>query len=168
MAAADLTAWRKQNSDPMTVDMVMTDSSTMRAIVMIPKGKTLKDCFNVTDTFLEVECLERGTIVFQREALRSVRQCALPAADQMDKRVKAAEKLGAHTVLQIPKSAPADSISAAHDRLRDVYDPARAAAAGMPPEVIEFMAAMCRRFEAAQMELTGMLAEAPSAQKPAA
>lgn len=157
MAAADLTAWRKQNSDPMTVDMIMTDSSTMRAIVMIPKGKTLKDIFNVEDTFLEVECLERGPIVFQREALRSVRQCALPAADQMDKRIKAAEKLGAHTVLQVPKAASIDVIAAAHDRLRDVYDPARAATAGMPPEVIEFMAAMCRRYEAARVELEALL-----------
>ena len=166
MAAADLAAWRKQNSDPMTVDMVMTDSSTMRAIVMIPKGKTLKDVFNVDDTFLEVECLERGQIVFQREALRSVRACALPAADQMDKRIKAAEKLGAHTVLQVPKSATADMIAAACDRLRDKYDPARAATAGMPPEVIEFMAAMCRRFEAARSELEGLLPA--TAQQPAA
>ncbi len=157
MAAADLATWRKQNSDPMTVDMVMTDSSTMRAIVMIPKGKTLKDIFNVEDTFLEVECLERGQMVFQREALRSVRPCALPAADQMEKRVKAAEKLGAHTVLRVPKSATYDVITAAHDALREVYDPTRAASAGMPAEVIEFMAAMCRRFEAARMELEALL-----------
>ena len=157
MAAADLAAWRKQNSDPMAVDMIMTDSSTMRAIVMIPKGKTLKDIFNVDDTFLEVECLERGQIVFQREALRSVRPCGLPAADQMDKRIKTAEKLGAHAVLKVPKSATFDAIAAAHDALKDVYDPARAATAGMPPEVIEFMAAMCRRFESARMELEALL-----------
>ena len=74
MAAADLAAWRKQNSDPMTVDMVMTDSSIMRAVVMIPKGKTLKDIFNVEDTFLEVECLERGQMVFHRRHVPPRRQ----------------------------------------------------------------------------------------------
>lgn len=165
MAAADLATWRKQNSDPMTVDMVMTDGSTMRAIVMIPREKTLRDVFNITDTFLEVECLENGPIVFQREALRSVRPAALPRADLLEKRRIAADKLHAHQALGVAKTADRDAIAAAHDQLRDKYDPARAAAAGMPAEVIDFMTQMCRRLDAARAELEAILAPA---QKPAA
>jgi hypothetical protein len=165
MAAADLATWRKQNSDPMTVDMIMTDSSTMRAIVMIPREKTLKDIFNVDDTFLEVECLENGPVVFQRESLRSVRPAMLPKAGQLDKRIAAAEKLHAHQVLKVTKLADRDTIAAAHDGLKELYDPARATAAGMPPEVTAFMEAMCRRLDAARAELDAIhaLAQAPAA-----
>ena len=165
MAASDLAAWRKQNSDPMTVDMVLSDGTAMRAIVMIPREKTLKDVFNVTDTFLEVECLENGPIVFQREALRSVRPAALPKAIQLDKRLAAAEKLHAHQALGIAKIADLDTIMAAHDRLKEKYDPARAVAVDMPVEVVEFMSAMCRRGDAARNELEAILL---AAQKPAA
>ena len=165
MAAADLATWRKQNSDPMTVDMVMTDGSAMRAIVMIPREKSLKDIFNVTDTFLEVECLENGPIVFQREALRSVRPSALPKAVQLDKRLAAAEKLHAHQTLGVPKTANIDTIAAAYDLLKDKYDPARAVAAEMPSEVVEFMGAMVRRLDAARIELESIL---KAAEKPAA
>lgn len=165
MAAADLAAWRRQNSDPMTVDMVLSDGTEMRAIVMVPREKTLKDVFNVTDPFLEVECLERGPIVFQREALRSVRPASLPKAIQLDKRIAAAEKLHAHQALGVPKTASADMIAAACDRLKDTYDPARATAAGMPVEVVEFMTAMCNRIDAARKELEAILLDA---RKPAA
>jgi hypothetical protein len=165
MAAADLATWRKQNSDPMTVDMVMTDGSAMRAIVMIPREKSLKDVFNVTDTFLEVECLENGPIVFQREAMRSVRAAALPKAVQLDRRLAAAEKLHAHQALGIPKSADLEVIVAAHDQLKDKYDPARAVSAGMPAEVVEFMTAMGRRLDAARQELEAII---QAAQMPAA
>jgi hypothetical protein len=151
--ATDLAAWRKQNSDPMTVDMVMTDGSTMRAIVMIPREKTLKDVFNVTDPFLEVECLENGPIVFQREAMRSVRPASLPRAAQLEKRQAAVEKLNARQVLGLSRAAGSDAIAAAHDKLKQDYDPARAQAAGMPGEVVEYMVAMCRRLDAARREL---------------
>ena len=165
MAAADLKEWRKQNSDPMTVDIVLSDGSAMRAIVMIPREKTLKDVFNVTDTFLEVECLENGPIVFQREALRSVRPATLPKADQLDKRIVAADKLQAHLVLKVGKLADRATVSAAADRLNATYDPARAVAADMPPEVVAFMEAMCRRVNAARGELEAIY---QLAQKPAA
>lgn len=165
MAAADLAAWRKQNSDPMTVDMVMTDGSTMRAIVMIPREKHLKDVFNVSDQFLEVECLENGPVVFQRESLRTVRPAGLPKAEQLDKRIAAAEKLNAHQVLGLPKRPTADLVAAAYDTLRAKYDPARATAAGMPDEVVLFMEAMCRRLDAARdaLEAVSKPLEAPAA-----
>lgn len=165
MAAADLATWRKQNSDPLTVDMVMTDGSQMRAIIMIPREKGLKDVFNVTDTFLEVECLENGPIVFQREALRSVRPASLPKAVQLDKRLAAAEKLHAHQTLGIAKLANLETIVAAHEKLKAKYDPALAVAADMPTEVIEFMTAMGRRLDAARKELEAILL---AAQQPAA
>ena len=54
MAAGDIVAWRKQNSDPLTVDMVLTDGSTLRAVVLVPRGKTLESVFNVDSAFIEV------------------------------------------------------------------------------------------------------------------
>lgn len=156
MAAADLATWRKQNSDPVTVDMVLSDGTEMRAIVMIPREKGLRDVFNVTDTFLEVECLERGPIVFQRDALRSVRPAALPKAEQLARRMAAIEKLKPHQALGLLRAATPETVAEAHARLKAAYDPARATDAGMPAEVVEYMAAMCRRFDAANAEINAL------------
>ncbi len=165
MAAADLTAWRRQNSDPMTIDVILSDGTAMRAVVMVPRDKQLKDVFNVTDTFIEVECLENGPIVFQRGALRSVRPAMLPKADQLDKRLAAAEKLQAHLTLGITKAADRATIAAAHASLKATYDPARAVSAGLPAEIIAYMDAMGRRLDAARAELDAIheLAAKPAA-----
>ena len=103
--------------------------------------------------------------MFQRDALRSVRPATLPKADQLDKRVAAAEKLNAHLVLKVPKNADAATVAAASDRMVATYDPARAVAAEMPAEVVAFMEAMCRRINAARGELQAIheLAGKPAA-----
>ncbi len=165
MAAGDLTAWRKQNSDPATVDLVMTDGTKVRAVVMVPRDKILKDVFNVEDTFIEVECLENGVMVYARTAIRSVKPAGLPKADQLERRTKAVEKLGCHAVLELGKTASMDAVSKAYARLSAKYDSSQMTVAGMPPEVLEYLSAMRNKIDTAFAELSAIdaLVQQPAA-----
>lgn len=165
MAAGDLTAWRKQNSDPATVDLVMTDGTKVRAVVLVPRDKILKDVFNVDDTFIEVECLENGSMVFARTAIRSVKPAGLPKADQLERRSKAVEKLGCHAVLEVGRTANMETVARAYARLSAKYDPAQMTTEGLPPEVLDYLAAMRVKIDTAFAELSAIDA---LTQKPAA
>jgi hypothetical protein len=160
MAAGDVVAWRKQNSDPMTVDMVLTDGSTLRAVVLVPKGKTLESVFNVDTPFIEVETLEFGLTVFCIAAIRLVRPAQLPKADQLERKTLAAEKLGSYALLKIAKSATRLEVMDARQTAKAPYELDAAVLATLPEDVQSFMQAMIRRIDAAALEILATLPEA--------
>jgi hypothetical protein len=156
MGAPDITAWRKNNSDPLTVDMVLTDGSELRAVVMLARGKNLDFVFNIEAPFIEVECLENGPTVFAVNAIRSVRPAQLPKADQLDKRLAALEKIGNFAVLKVAKTA---TRLEAYHAAKAPYDLDDATLELMPPEVRAFFQAMTRRLDQAALEILATLPE---------
>ncbi len=159
MAAGDVIAWRKQNSDPATVDIVLTDGSTMRAVVLVPRGKTLESVFNVETAFIEVETLEYGPTVFCISAVRLVRVAALPKADQLERKAQAAEKLGAYALLKITKTATRLDVIEARQSIKAPYEPDEASMAALPEEIRAYMQAMARRIDQAALEVLATLPE---------
>ena len=157
MAAGDVVAWRKQNSDALTVDMVLTDGSGFRASVLVPRGKTLESVFNVETAFIEVETLEHGPTVFAVTAIRSVRPAALPKAEQLDRGLKALEKLGNFAVLKLPATATAAEIADAHQETRAPYDLDDAVLAALPEEMRAYAQAMQGRIDRAALEALALL-----------
>jgi hypothetical protein len=155
MAAADLTAWRKLNSDPLTIDIVLVDGSQLRAIVMLPREKTLPFVFNIDTPFLEVECLENGPIVFALSSIRSARPSALPKAEQLERRLKAIEKLGVHAVLNVKKTASKLEVVDAYHAAKAPYELDEAIIEVLPEEVRDYVRAMNRRIDQAALELLG-------------
>jgi hypothetical protein len=159
MAAGDVIAWRKLNSDPVTVDIVLTDGSSMRAVVLVPRGKTLESVFNVETAFIEVETLEYGATVFCISAVRLVRASALPKADQLERKAQAAEKLGAYALLKVAKTATRLQVVDARHAAIAPYEPDAAVLATLPEEVQAYMQAMSRRIEQAALEVLATLAD---------
>jgi hypothetical protein len=162
MAAPDLTAWRKQNSDPLTVDMILTDGSELRATVLVPRGKTLDFVFNVDTAFIEVECLEHGPTVFAVTAIRSVRPAQLPKADQLDRKLKALEKLGNYAVLGIARTATRLQVVEAYQAAKAPYDLDDDVVALLPDEVRAFITSMSRRIGQAALEILSSMPELAS------
>jgi hypothetical protein len=163
MAAGDVIAWRKQNSDPVTVDIVLTDGSTMRAVVLVPRGKTLESVFNVDTAFIEVETLEYGPTVFCISSVRLVRAAALPKADQLEHKAQAAGKLGAYALLKIAKTATRLDVVEARRAANAPYELDVAILAALPEEVQAYMQAMTRRIDQAALEVLATLPEETSA-----
>jgi hypothetical protein len=163
MGAPDIVAWRKNNSDPLTVDMVLTDGSELRAVVMLARGKTLDFVFNIEAPFIEVECLENGPTVFAVNAIRSVRPAQLPKADQLEKRLAALEKIGNFAVLKVAKTATRLEVAEAYHTAKAPYDLDEATLETMPLEVRAFFQAMTRRLDQAALEILATLPEAAPA-----
>jgi hypothetical protein len=160
MGAPDIVAWRKNNSDPLTVDMVLTDGTELRAVVMVARGKTLDFVFNVEQPFIEVDCLENGPTVFAVNAIRSVRPAQLPKADQLDKRLAALEKIGNFALLKVTKTATRLEVAEAYHATKAPYDLDEATMEPMPPEVRAYFQAMNRRIDQAALEILATLPEA--------
>jgi hypothetical protein len=160
MGAPDIVAWRKNNSDPLTVDMVLTDGTELRAVVMLARGKTLDFVFNIEAPFIEVECLENGPTVFAVNSIRSVRPAQLPKADQLDKRLAALEKIGNFALLNVTKTATRLDVAEAYHAAKAPYDLDQTTLDLMPPEVRAFFQAMNRRLDQAALEILATLPEA--------
>jgi hypothetical protein len=163
MAAGDVIAWRKQNSDPLTVDMMLTDGSTLRAVVMVPRGKTLDSVFNVDTPFIEVETLEYGPTVFCIAAIRLVRPAALPKADQLERKIQATEKLGAYALLKIAKTATRLEVIDARQAAQAPYALDDAIKSALPEDVQAYLQAMSRRIDQAALEVLATIPEVASA-----
>ena len=89
-----------------------------------------------------------------------IKQFSKGQPDQMERRAKLLEKSDAFAVLKLQKAADFAKVEQAYQTLAKAYDPA--AAAGMPPEVVEYMAAMSRRISAAYSELKLLMAPPPA------
>jgi hypothetical protein len=159
MAAADVVAWRKQNSEPLTVDMVLSDGSELRAIVLVPRGKALDSVFNVDTPFIEVECLENGPTVFAVNSVRQVRPSQLPRVDQLERKLRALEKLGNYQVLRITKAATRLEVAEAYHAAKAPYELAPETLELMPAEVSAFLLAMNRRIDQAALEILSSMPE---------
>jgi hypothetical protein len=153
MAAADLSAWRRQNSDPLSVNVVLTDGTTLTGTVLVPRDKQLRDIFNTPDVFLEFEDFRLGATVLAKSSIRTVRPNTLPASDQLEKRLKSLEKSDPFQILGVAKSIDREGLRAAYVNLARLYHPDRFVGSDLPPEVTEYINAMARRVNAAYSEL---------------
>lgn len=153
MAAADLSAWRRQNSDPQAVNIVLTDGTTLTGTMLVPRDKQLRDVFNTPDMFLEFEDFRLGTTVLAKTSIRTIRPNTMPANDQLEKRTKALEKSDPFQILGVLKNVDREALRAAYVSQARLYHPDRFVGADLPPEVFEYINAMARRVNAAYAEL---------------
>lgn len=79
MAAPDVATWRRQNSDPLAIELVLIDGSAVKGNVLIPRERTLRDVVNGPEPFVEVDCTDGGMMLFAKSSLRSVRSCKVVA-----------------------------------------------------------------------------------------
>lgn len=167
MAAGDMAEWRRQNSIATLIEVVLVDGTELRGTMLVSRDKGLRELLSEPDPFVEIECRVNGSMLLAKTSLRYVRAVAMPKADQLESRLRTVEKLNAYGVLKLPRNADPAAVRTAADQVLQLYDPARAAAAGMPSEVVEYFAAMSRRAQLACTEIGDLLA-AHGADRPAA
>ena len=154
MGQADISAWRRQNSDIVPVLVTLIDGSRIRGTVMLPRDKSLRDLFNMPEPFFDFECLENGPMVIAKTSIASLRQHVLPANDQLEKKMRTLDKSDPHKILGIGRTATREEIRTAYVALARAYHPDRFASSELPPEIAEYIDAMARRINAAYSELS--------------
>jgi len=161
MAAGDITEWRRQNSEPHILEVCLADGTIIRGTMLIPRDKSVREFIGQPEPFLDIECNENGQMLLSKVQLRYVRPIELPKADNLERQMKQLEKLDAFAVLKLPKTATQAQVDEAAASLLDVYVPMEEMVPLLPPEVLEYMAAMKKRIEAAKAEITAILNPTP-------
>jgi DnaJ-domain-containing protein 1 len=156
MAASDIAAWRRQNSDPVAVNITLVDGSAMSGTILQPRDKQLRDLFNTPEDFLEFEDNRLGTIILGKSSIRTIRMNSMPSADQIEKRLKQLDKQDPFQILGVAKTIDRDGLRAAYKGLARMYHPDRFAGADLPPEVLDYINTMARRINSAYSELIGL------------
>lgn len=156
-AASDMSAWRKQNSLPVLVEIQLNNGKMLRGTVLVQREKTLKDVLSSPDLFLEFECNIAGEMVIAKSSIDMVRPFKQINADQLEKQLKLLEKSEAFGVLRVPRTADRAAVRNAYLALQRLYHPDRYAAIELPAEVAEYLTAMTRRVNSAYSELTALM-----------
>lgn len=158
MAASDVSAWRRQNSDAVAVDLVLTDSTIMKGKIFQPRDKSMRDMLNdPANNFFEFECYQLGPLIMAKSQIRTMRKNEMPRADQLQTRDKALENSDPFVILGVPKSASREMIRQAYLNLARRYHPDRFSGTNLPGEVSEYLNAMARRINLAYAELSALL-----------
>lgn len=153
MGAADLTNWRRQNSDPHTLVITLMDGRRLRGNMLVARDKSLTDMFNMPMPFFEFEDFEQGPIVIAKSSIASLRVHKMPTADQLDKKITSLDKSDPHRVLGVGKSATREDIRNAYLALARLYHPDRFASTELPPEVADYIDSMARRINIAYADI---------------
>lgn len=160
MAAADITAWRKQNSDPIKVELFMTDGSRRVGIVLKPRDKSLRDIFNQGhERFVDFDCEECGETIVAKPAIMEIRPFDTKRAADTDtvndfqKKPAGVERMDATTLLGVKADASKDDIHTAYIKRARAYHPDRFAEIDLPAEIRAYIDAMARRINADYAEL---------------
>ncbi len=160
MAAADMAAWRRQNSDPVTVELVLIDGSRMKGIILLSRDKTLREFFNVgTEAFFDFDCKRDGPVVLAKASVRQLRpEDAKKKDDQFKIDALAArhaelEKADPYRLLGVVSGCDHDTLRQAYIAKARAYHPDRFTDSDLPPEVMHYLNAMARRINSAYEDL---------------
>lgn len=160
MAAADITAWRKQNSDPIKVELFMTDGSRRIGVVLKPRDKTLREIFNQGhERFVDFDCAEYGETIVAKPSIMEIRPYDIKrdadkeAVKDFEAKAALVERADAHSLLGVQPGAAVEEIHAAYIKRARAYHPDRFGEIDIPAEIRTYLDAMARRINAAYSEL---------------
>jgi DnaJ-domain-containing protein 1 len=160
MAAADMNAWRRQNSDIVHIELELVDGSTRKGTLLLSRDKSLREMLNAgTEAFFDFDYKRQGPIVLAKSALRSLMKVDLKLKDDQDKinalaaRKAELEKLDPYHFLGVAVNVDSDGLHQAYIKMARTYHPDRFADANLPPEVMDYLNAMARRINGVYEEL---------------
>jgi DnaJ-domain-containing protein 1 len=152
-ASSDVDQWRRQNSDPVAVEVGLVDGSLLKGQVLLQRNRALRDVFNAPEPFLDFDSFEHGPMVLAKAAIRCVRALSLPQADQLARGLDATDAMDPFQILGVSRGADRDTVRTAYIERARTYHPDRYVSMNLPREVLEYLNAMSRRINAAYAQL---------------
>jgi hypothetical protein len=142
------------------VRMVMASGETIIGALFASLAGTLRETLNNPDRFVEVEKVDGTSIFLSKDTIQSAALLVNPKADQLKRR--RADDINPYEELGLKPGATQEQIRAAYRAKERAYHPDRLAAAEVPKEVADYMAAMFIRVTTAYHELADGRAELES------
>jgi hypothetical protein len=156
----------KDRAGPVDVEIALGDGQTLGGKLIVPPGRTLTDVLNGAAAFIEFEPVEGGRMYLAKSALHSVTPSNIPAAPDLWAGPTEGAGFDPFRVLGIDADATREHAREAYLRLAKTYHPDRYAAADLPREVRDYLAAMVRRINAANDAVQARLQKKSAKQEP--
>ena len=151
---------------PVTVEITLEDGQKLHGKLVVPSGRTLTEVLNGSLAFVEFQPLDGEPMFIAKMALQCVRPLNVPPAPKLKTGNGDACGFDPAAVLGVALGASREEVREAYLHLAKMYHPDRYAAAELPPEVREYLAAMARRVNAAYDALHGTAQKRAARQEP--
>jgi hypothetical protein len=135
------------------VEVVLADGTLIKGKLMTSAGKTLSDALNGTTVFVEFEPYGGERTFLSKSQVASVRLVGVPKAANLSTRTRDGDSFNPHAILGVASDAGWEEVRQAYHKLAKTYHPDRYAAAELPTEVLDYLAVMARRVNAAYAAL---------------
>ncbi len=139
------------------VDLTLDGGDTLSGRALVGMGRTLMGSLNGPDMFIEFEPWGGERVLISKSTIRSVKVVQAAKPESLKTRVASLDGFDPHTILGVKASASLEEVKSAWHRLSKAYHPDRYASAELPTEVLDYLAAMARRVNAAYAALEGPL-----------
>ena len=140
---------------PVTVEITLEDGRELQGQFIITPGRTLTEVLNGTSSFMEFEPFGGQRTFVAKAALHAIKPLNVSAVPNLAAGLKDAGVFDPFAVLGLKPDATADEVRHAYLGLAKIYHPDRYAAADLPGEVRDYLAAMARRINAAHDAVQG-------------
>jgi DnaJ-like protein len=134
---------------PVTVEISLEDGQKLQGKLVVPPGRTLTEVLNGSLAFVEFLPIDGERIFIAKTGLLCVKPLAVPSAPKLKTGNGDAGGFDPSAILGVAPGASREEVREAYLHLAKMYHPDRYAAAELPPEVREYLAAMARRINAA-------------------
>lgn len=142
-----------QQATAVPVEIAWADGAVAKGKLLVPFGKSVGDVLNGSGAFIEFAPYGEAASFLAKAQLASVRLVAVPVAPNLGARSRDADAFDPYAVLGIDATASREDVRQAYFALAKAYHPDRYAAAELPTEVRDYLAAMARRINAAHAAL---------------
>ncbi len=139
------------------VELTIDGGEILSGRAMVGIGRTLAGALNGADMFIEFEPWGGERVLISKATIRAVKIVQAAKPESLKSRVAAMDGFDPHTILGVKAGASLEEIKSAWHRLSKTYHPDRYASAELPIEVLDYLAAMARRVNAAYAALEGPL-----------
>jgi hypothetical protein len=139
------------------VEMTTDTGDTLGGKVLVARGKALSAVLNSTDTFVDFEPWGGERVLIAKATIRSIKPVQIARPESLASRAASADAFDPYTILGVKVGASLEEVKGAWHRLSMAYHPDRYASAELPSEVLDYLAAMVRRINAAYAALEAPL-----------
>lgn len=143
----------ESNRTRVAVKLTLDDGSLLNGEFVITGHSDLQSYLNGDRTFYLFASAQGGLCYVSKETIRRIDPVVVKATDQLDRAMVRAERLDPFQVLGIDRNADRETVRAAYHERVKAYHPDRISALSLPPEMVDYSAAMLSRINAAYEQL---------------
>jgi hypothetical protein len=151
---------------PATVEITLEGGQKLRGKLVVPPGRVLTEVLNGSSAFVEFQPVDGERMFIAKTALQCVQPVHVAAAPKLSIANGDGKPFDPSAILGVAPGASREEVHEAYLKQAKMYHPDRYAAAELPPEVRDYLAAMARRVNAARDALESAQKHATKREEP--